>query len=92
LRFFRGRELQDYLTNLLDNNLKALIKVQYIDEINNDPKIAKVIVGKRLESVNKKGNLPNIVECLDLQNILEKKVGELSNGEIQRFVIAMTCI
>lgn len=92
MRFFRGSELQNYFTKLLDDNLKAFIKKQNVYEISKDPKIAEVIVGERLESVNKKGNLPNIVECLDLQKILEKKVGELSNGEIQRFVIAMTCI
>jgi len=31
LRFFRGSELQNYFTKLLENNLKALIKVQYVD-------------------------------------------------------------
>jgi ATP-binding cassette, sub-family E, member 1 len=74
LRFFRGSELQNYFTKLLDDNLKAFIKKQNVYEISKDPKIAEVIVGERIESVNKKGNLPNIVECLDLQNILEKKV------------------
>jgi ATP-binding cassette subfamily E protein 1 len=48
LRFFRGSELQNYFTKVLEDNLKALIKVQYVDSISKDPKIGKVIVGKRL--------------------------------------------
>lgn len=48
LKFFRGSELQNYFTKMLENNLKALIKVQYVDSISKDPKIGKVIVGKRL--------------------------------------------
>jgi ATP-binding cassette subfamily E protein 1 len=48
LKFFRGSELQNYFTKMLENNLKALIKVQYVDSLSKDPKIGKVIVGKRL--------------------------------------------
>jgi ATP-binding cassette subfamily E protein 1 len=33
LKFFRGSELQNYFTKVLEDNLKALIKVQYVDSI-----------------------------------------------------------
>ena len=66
LKFFRGSELQNYFTKLLENNLKALIKVQYVDSISKDPKIGKVIVGKRLAAIDKKGILPQVIEALDL--------------------------
>lgn len=33
LRFFRGSELQNYFTKMLENNLKALIKIQYVDSV-----------------------------------------------------------
>ena len=92
LQFFRGNELQNYFTKLLENNLKALIKVQYVDSISKEPKIAKVIVGKRLASLDKKGILSDVIEALDLGSVLEREVGQLSGGELQRFVIALTCI
>jgi ATP-binding cassette subfamily E protein 1 len=40
LKHFKGSELQNYLTKLLENNLKAVTKLQYVDEI------AKKIQGK----------------------------------------------
>jgi ATP-binding cassette subfamily E protein 1 len=54
--------------------LKALIKVQYVDSISKDPKIGKVIVGKRLQAMDKKGIFNDIVEALDLESILEREV------------------
>lgn len=75
LKFFRGSELQNYFTKMLENNLKALIKVQYVDSISKDPKIGKVIVGKRLAALDKKGILPEVIQALDLESILEREVG-----------------
>src|SRR5450830_1036784 len=92
LKFFRGSELQNYFTKMLENNLKALIKIQYVDSISKDPKIAKVIVGKRLMALDKKGIHKDVIEALDLESVLEREVGHLSGGELQRFVIAITCI
>jgi ATP-binding cassette, sub-family E, member 1 len=92
LKFFRGSELQNYFTKVLEDNLKALIKVQYVDSISKDPKIAKVIVGKRLNALDKKGILKDVIEALDLGSILEREVQHLSGGELQRFVIGITCI
>ena len=82
LKFFRGSELQNYFTKLLENNLKALIKVQYVDSISKDPKIGKVIVGKKLQALDKRGWLGDIIEALDLQSILEREVQHLSGGEL----------
>lgn len=82
LKFFRGSELQNYFTKLLEDNLKALIKVQYVDSISKDPKIGKVIVGKRLQALDKKGILSDVIEALDLESILEREVGHLSGGEL----------
>jgi ATP-binding cassette subfamily E protein 1 len=33
LKYFRGSELQNYFTKVLEDNLKALIKPQYVDHI-----------------------------------------------------------
>ena len=39
LTYFRGSELQNYFTKILEDDLKAIIKPQYVDQI---PKAVKV--------------------------------------------------
>jgi len=41
LTYFRGSELQNYFTKILEDDLKAVIKPQYVDQI---PKAVKVCV------------------------------------------------
>src|SRR6056300_1754726 len=45
LAYFRGSELQNYFTKLLEDQIKAIIKPQYVDAI---PKVAKGPVSKML--------------------------------------------
>jgi ATP-binding cassette subfamily E protein 1 len=47
LTYFRGSELQNYFTKILEDNLKALIKPQYVDHI---PRAVKGTVEKVLEA------------------------------------------
>ena len=42
LKFFRGSELQNYFTRMLEKKMKALIKIQYVDAISKNPKVAEV--------------------------------------------------
>lgn len=49
LKFFKGNELQNFFQKMLDSNLKALIKIQYVDQIAKS-KAAKSIVGKKISS------------------------------------------
>lgn len=55
LKFFRGSELQNYFTKVLENNLKTMIKVQYVDSLSKDPKFGQIMVGKKLQQLDKKG-------------------------------------
>lgn len=50
---FRGSELQNYFTKILEDDLKALIKPQYVDQI---PKAVKGTVAQLL---GKKAELKN---------------------------------
>jgi ATP-binding cassette subfamily E protein 1 len=36
--------------------------------------------------------MEEVVDALDLENVLERKIGQLSGGELQRFIIALTCV
>ena len=88
IKHFRGSELQNYFTKLIENNLKPTIKPQYVDLI---PKAVKGQVGIILNDGNEKNNLDMICSNLDLNVVLNRQVNELSGGELQRFAIAMVC-
>ncbi len=81
LRFFRGSELQNYFTKMLENNLKALIKIQYVDSVKKS-KAALGIVGKRLRAADKKGLYDHAVSMMDLGSVQEREIGVLSGGEL----------
>ena len=47
---------------------------------------------ERLAEMDKKGILHEVIEALNLESILERKVQILSGGELQRFAIGITCV
>ena len=91
MKYFRGSELQNYFTKVLEDNLKALIKPQYVDHI---PKAIKgtATVSQMLDSKLELGNKDKICDDLELNHVLDREVSHLSGGELQRFAIAMSCI
>ena len=91
MKYFRGSELQNYFTKVLEDNLKALIKPQYVDHI---PKAIKgtATVSQMLDSKLELGNKDQICDDLELNHVLDREVIHLSGGELQRFAIAMSCI
>ncbi|XP_046984837.1 protein Pixie [Schistocerca americana] len=89
LNHFRGSELQNYFTKILEDHLKALIKPQYVDQI---PKAVKGTVDELLNKKDDRGNQAEICNFLDLNNIRTRAIDALSGGELQRFACAMVCI
>ncbi|XP_066999140.1 protein Pixie [Anabrus simplex] len=89
LNHFRGSELQNYFTKILEDDLKALIKPQYVDQI---PKAIKGTVQQLLDKKDERKNQNEICDLLDLQNIRTRAIEDLSGGELQRFACAMVCI
>ena len=90
---FRGSELQNYFTKLIENNLKSIIKPQYVDQIPLKVRgITREILMKGNQTFELHGNssFDNIVNTLEMENFLDKPVDVLSGGELQRFAIAMT--
>ena len=71
--------------------MRAAIKIQYVDNVARQKK-AQGVVGKKLKAADKRKVMEEIVNILDLRNVLEKKVKNLSGGELQRFIIAMVYI
>jgi|Transcript_4848 ATP-binding cassette subfamily E protein 1 len=89
INYFRGSELQNYLTRLLEDDIKALIKPQYVDHI---PKAVKGIVLATLEARDDRNVVQELIPELDLENVLDRDVKALSGGELQRFAIAVIAV
>lgn len=89
LKYFRGSELQNYFTKILEDNLKAIIKPQYVDHI---PKAVSGKVGALLDAKLERNNREDIIAALDLQDVLQREVNQLSGGELQRFAIGVVCV
>lgn len=91
LKHFRGSELQNYFTKVLEDNLKALIKPQYVDHIPRAIK-GKLSVSQMLDTKLERDNKQKMCDDLELNEVLTREVTQLSGGELQRFAIAMSCI
>ena len=89
LRHFRGSELQNYFTRILEDNLKSLIKPQYVDNI---PKAVKGAVGALIAARDERGAAARLLAELQLDHVLDRDIEVLSGGELQRFAIAMVAV
>lgn len=72
--------------------MKALIKIQYVDSVAKAKSVATAIVGKRLKALDAQGLFDDVIRLLDLDSVLERQVQHLSGGELQRFIIGLTCV
>lgn len=85
----RGSELQNYFSRILENNLKALVKPQYVDHI---PKAVKGKVGELIRTKDQRERAEPILAEMELNHLLERSVDALSGGELQRFTIGIVCV
>jgi len=89
LTYFRGSELQNYFTKILEDDLKAIIKPQYVDQI---PKAVKGNVTMLLNKKDETDTKEKYCEEFELNHVLDRNVDELSGGELQRFACAVVCV
>jgi ATP-binding cassette subfamily E protein 1 len=91
IRHFRGSELQNFFTKVLEENIKALIKPQYVDHV---PRAIKgsTTVSAMLDGKLERDNKDEIIDVLDLKEVLHRDPKQLSGGELQRFTIGMSCV
>jgi len=89
LTYFRGSELQNYFTKVLEDDLKAIIKPQYVDQI---PKAVKGNVTMLLNKKDETDSKDKYCTEFELGHVLDRNVDELSGGELQRFACAVVCI
>uniref|UniRef100_A0A1I7ZLX4 ABC transporter E family member 2 n=1 Tax=Steinernema glaseri TaxID=37863 RepID=A0A1I7ZLX4_9BILA len=89
LKYFRGSELQNYFTKLLEDNLKAVMKPQYVDQI---PRGVKGCVQDLLTKRSDMGNLDKVIDDMELRGVMDREINVLSGGELQRFAIGMCAV
>jgi len=76
--FFRRTQNFDFFKSLYDNKIEISYKPQILPEVLPSKKVKDIIKNKE------------IINDLELSNILEKDLSELSQGELQRAAIAIT--
>mmetsp|Transcript_10931 Transcript_10931/g.20067 ORF Transcript_10931/g.20067 Transcript_10931/m.20067 type:complete len:635 (+) Transcript_10931:138-2042(+) len=86
---YRGSELQNFFTRLLEDDIKAVVKPQYVDHI---PKRIKGTVGAILKKRDDRKIAKRIAKELDLMHIVKRGIDKLSGGELQRFAIGVVAI
>src|SRR4051812_570299 len=86
---FRGSDLQNFFTKLLEDHIKAIIKPQYVDSI---PRSVKGKVEEIVTRKDERNMKSTVYELLDLQNVTDRNIEDLSGGELQRFAIAVSVV
>ena len=68
---------------------QAIKKLQYVDHI---PKAVQGNVGQVLDQKDEREVKAELCVNLDLNQVIDRNVGDLSGGELQRFAIAVVAI
>lgn len=85
LEHYSGTAMYDYFKDVIDGKIKVSQKPQYVDMI---PKAFKGKTCDLLEGTDERGALDELIERLDLGPIIDRNIGDLSGGELQRVAIA----
>ena len=85
LKGYAGTELFEYLSRVAKRQMKVAVKPQYIDQI---PKVFQGTIAELLEKTDERGALAGYVEALGLGPIVDRTIGTLSGGELQRVAVA----
>lgn len=86
---FAGEPMHDYLEALYAGSMQVVHKPQYVDKI---PRVVKGTVGEVLGKLDQKGQLEKVTKDLELDQLMDRDLGVLSGGELQRVAIATAII
>ena len=86
---YTGKPMHDYFLGVYSGSFKAVHKPQYVDKI---PKVVKGRTGDLLNKLDERGVLDEIIDDLELGHLLDRDLGVLSGGELQRVAIATAII
>lgn len=86
LKYFQGTELKAHFEKIAKNQMRASIKPQLVYMI---PKAFKGTPKELLKKYDERKVTDKLVTQLGLQNILDRDLGTLSGGELQRLAVAV---
>lgn len=89
IRTFRGTELQTYFSKLADGKIKAVVKIQYVEYVR---KALKGRVGELLKKADERGMVGEVMDELAIKHLRDRKISELSGGELQKFLVAAVLV
>ncbi len=89
IRRFRGTELQNYLKKLANGELKAVVKIQYVELAK---RALKGSVRDLLRKADERGIYREVADYMGLGNVLDRNVRHLSGGELQKFLISAVLV
>jgi len=81
----RGTTTSSLMRKIADGDIKVVHKPQYVDLI---PRAVSGTVGQVLRKAANGEDIEDVTEGLQLSNLLEREVDQLSGGELQRLAIA----
>lgn len=85
LGYYAGTSLHDYLEGVSKGKIKTSQKPQYVDMI---PRKFRGTAASLLAKTDERGILQELTSRLDIGGILERRIEELSGGELQRVALA----
>ena len=86
LRYFAGTPLKSHFESIRNGEIRSSIKPQQVH------KVASVFKGTGMdliEQFDERGVLRDVIQALHLENAIDKRVSEMSGGELQRVSIAV---
>lgn len=88
IEHFSNTSLGDYFKRLYNDDLEVAYKPQRVELIRD---VYAGNVNDLLGKADEKGIKDKLIQDLDMKNFLNRKIDELSGGELQRLAIAAVC-
>ncbi len=82
---YAGTELGDYLGRVSKGGVKTVVKPQYVDKLG---RAVKGTVRDLLAKADERKVADKLVETFELGGVVDREIGHLSGGELQRLAIA----
>lgn len=89
ISYFKGTEAQGFFEKVKSGAVKTAYKPQQVELI---PRTAKGRVIDLLSKVDERKMLDSVAGSLQIRNILDNEIAEISGGELQRVAIAATIL
>ena len=89
IQYLSGREMKEHFEKIADGELKVSLKPQAVYKL---PEAWKKETKLLLEQMDDRKRMREVVETLNLKETLDKKVPDLSGGELQRVAVAVASL